>query len=838
MPKSLAEPPRPPVAAGPRHEGPAAQPGGDACRGTGGAGTGGPRPGADRRAGGRRPRPRAAAGVGVRGRARLRDRHRLRFRASAVAACARSATRSTSTIQELYAYEHSTTDETTDEDEVGRMQGDLIDLEPALRDAVVLALPTNPLCRADCPGLCPECGVHWDDLPADHSHEQVDPRWAALSQLNTVQRSRHRGRPQAQDVAQQHPVPPGATGRRPRSRPWPARSAGRRSCRTRPARSAARTTAARSSRSDLDAVTRPTAGWARTRRPRSGPPTRRLTPRSRAPRGSPSTSSAGTMLPPSWLTALCGPAAPTRTSTFCSSARTRSPTRSSPPSTRPTAPGSRSAPSHAAVGMADPPPRGDRATVRAARRRRRRTARPTPWSPPAPPAPPSPPPPSGSAAGPASADPRWPPMLPAVAGPVVLLDVGGSARPDPADLVQHAVLGAAYAAVAHGVAAPGSACSRSAPSPARATGCAGPPTPLLRRHAAARRRPLRRAGRGHDVSLGDRADVVVTDGFTGNVLLKGIEGAYAAGRRPARRAAACPERPPCSASPAPWWSATARPPAPTLASGIALAARLHARRDAATVAALCAGAHSIAAGRHRGTSATIRATSVGGRSVAPPGGGVRRRRSSRTCCERALTHRSYAYENGGLPTNERLEFLGDSVLGVVITTALFHNHPDLPEGQLAKLRASVVNMRALADVARGLGPHGPRPVPAARQGRGDHRRPGQGEHPGRHAGGAARRDLPAARPGHRRRGDPPAVRPADGRGGRAGRRPGLEDQPAGADRGAGARACRSTGSRRPARTTPRRSPPGWWWPATGTAAPRGAARRRPSSGRPRRPGGR
>jgi ribonuclease-3 len=74
--------------------------------------------------------------------------------------------------------------------------------------------------------------------------------------------------------------------------------------------------------------------------------------------------------------------------------------------------------------------------------------------------------------------------------------------------------------------------------------------------------------------------------------------------------------------------------------------------------------------------------------------------------ERALTHRSYAYENGGLPTNERLEFLGDSVLGVIITTALFNDHPDLPEGQLAKLRASVVNMRALAEVARGLGPYG------------------------------------------------------------------------------------------------------------------------------------
>jgi ribonuclease-3 len=71
--------------------------------------------------------------------------------------------------------------------------------------------------------------------------------------------------------------------------------------------------------------------------------------------------------------------------------------------------------------------------------------------------------------------------------------------------------------------------------------------------------------------------------------------------------------------------------------------------------------------------------------------------------ERALTHRSYAYENGGLPTNERLEFLGDSVLGIVVTDTLFRRHPDLAEGQLAKLRAAVVNMRALADVARDLG---------------------------------------------------------------------------------------------------------------------------------------
>jgi ribonuclease III len=69
---------------------------------------------------------------------------------------------------------------------------------------------------------------------------------------------------------------------------------------------------------------------------------------------------------------------------------------------------------------------------------------------------------------------------------------------------------------------------------------------------------------------------------------------------------------------------------------------------------------------------------------------------------RALTHRSYAYENGNLPTNERLEFLGDAVLGLVVTDALYRRHPDLPEGQLAKLRAAVVNMRALAEVARDL----------------------------------------------------------------------------------------------------------------------------------------
>ncbi|HUW78886.1 MAG TPA: ribonuclease III [Candidatus Nanopelagicaceae bacterium] len=68
----------------------------------------------------------------------------------------------------------------------------------------------------------------------------------------------------------------------------------------------------------------------------------------------------------------------------------------------------------------------------------------------------------------------------------------------------------------------------------------------------------------------------------------------------------------------------------------------------------------------------------------------------------ALTHRSFAYESGGIPTNERLEFLGDSVLGIIITETLYTRFPDLPEGRLAKLRSAVVSMNALAKVARDI----------------------------------------------------------------------------------------------------------------------------------------
>ena len=147
--------------------------------------------------------------------------------------------------------------------------------------------------------------------------------------------------------------------------------------------------------------------------------------------------------------------------------------------------------------------------------------------------------------------------------------------------------------------------------------------------------------------------------------------------------------------------------------------------------------------------------------------------------ELALTHRSFAYENGNLPTNERLEFLGDSVLGVVVTETLYLTHPSLSEGRLAKLRAAVVNARALADVARtiGLGVH-------VRLGKGEESTGGRAEglDPLRHRRGADRGGLPLRRVRGRRRGDPPALRPAARGRGRDGRRPGLEDQPPGAQR--------------------------------------------------------
>lgn len=70
-----------------------------------------------------------------------------------------------------------------DTDELPMTDGDSIDLEPLIRDAIVLALPLQPLCQPQCRGLCPECGERWDDLPEDHRHEHFDPRFSALDEL-------------------------------------------------------------------------------------------------------------------------------------------------------------------------------------------------------------------------------------------------------------------------------------------------------------------------------------------------------------------------------------------------------------------------------------------------------------------------------------------------------------------------------------------------------------------------------------------------------------------------------------------------------------------------------
>lgn len=91
------------------------------------------------------------------------------------------------TFQELFAYtdraaHHHEVGVDSDEDEVHELVGDLVDLESVIRDAVVPTLPFQPVCREDCPGLCPQCGIRLADDP-EHHHEVIDPRWSALSGL-------------------------------------------------------------------------------------------------------------------------------------------------------------------------------------------------------------------------------------------------------------------------------------------------------------------------------------------------------------------------------------------------------------------------------------------------------------------------------------------------------------------------------------------------------------------------------------------------------------------------------------------------------------------------------
>ena len=121
--------------------------------------------------------------------------------ATAVGQCARCLIETTEPvvagIRELFAYPESATAMTTGEDEYSRVVDERIDLEQHVRDEVVTALPMAPLCRPDCRGLCVECGGRLDDLEPDHSHEILDPRWAALRDRFRTDSPESMGRPPA-----------------------------------------------------------------------------------------------------------------------------------------------------------------------------------------------------------------------------------------------------------------------------------------------------------------------------------------------------------------------------------------------------------------------------------------------------------------------------------------------------------------------------------------------------------------------------------------------------------------------------------------------------------------
>jgi glycerol-3-phosphate acyltransferase PlsX len=180
---------------------------------------------------------------------------------------------------------------------------------------------------------------------------------------------------------------------------------------------------------------------------------------------------------------------------------------------------------------------------------------------------------------------RRPPLaasLPGVAGPVVLLDVGASFEAKPATLASHAVLGAAYAVVLHEIHAPRVGLLSIGTEPGKGDRARRATEPVLARTRLPGDGRYVGLVEGHDASFGKRADVVVTDGFTGNVLLKGIEGAYAmaGGESTAPRAAALLGVPGISVI---CHGAAA---ADDVASGIALAAMLHRRAAAAAMSAL------------------------------------------------------------------------------------------------------------------------------------------------------------------------------------------------------------------------------------------------------------
>jgi len=105
-------------------------------------------------------------------------------------------------LTELYAYPDSATEQTTEEDEIRRVDGEMVDLSAAITDAIGLELPLQPVCAEDCAGLCAECGIRLAIAEPGHGHETIDPRWAALSAKFSV--------PSMQDPSTQHSTATGA----------------------------------------------------------------------------------------------------------------------------------------------------------------------------------------------------------------------------------------------------------------------------------------------------------------------------------------------------------------------------------------------------------------------------------------------------------------------------------------------------------------------------------------------------------------------------------------------------------------------------------------------------
>ncbi|WP_236683817.1 YceD family protein [Demequina flava] len=93
------------------------------------------------------------------------------------------------TVQGLFTVGEIESDEDGEEPEdVFKFDGESLDLEDVVRDAVVMKLPFTPLCRPDCPGLCDQCGARLENDP-DHAHEAIDPRWSALQSLTEQKES-------------------------------------------------------------------------------------------------------------------------------------------------------------------------------------------------------------------------------------------------------------------------------------------------------------------------------------------------------------------------------------------------------------------------------------------------------------------------------------------------------------------------------------------------------------------------------------------------------------------------------------------------------------------------